>query len=112
MISIDTNILIRLLTGDDKGQAVRAKRLFLDEHIYISKTVVFETEWVLRCAYTFPASVIADSFVKLLGQKNVTIEDAFHIAQAINCCKKGWLLPMLYTWSVRKIIPLRPLTKN
>lgn len=45
MISIDTNILVHLFTGDDKEQAARAKRLFLDEHIYIIKTVILETEW-------------------------------------------------------------------
>lgn len=89
MISIDSNILVRLLTGDDKEQAARAKRLFLDEHIYITKTVILETEWVLRYAYAFSVGAIAGSFVKLLGQQNVTIEDALHIAQAINLLQKG-----------------------
>lgn len=89
MISIDTNILVRLLTGDDKEQAARAKRLFLDEHIYITKTVILETEWVLRYAYAFSAGAIAASFIKLLGQQNVTIEDALHIAQATNLLQKG-----------------------
>ncbi len=88
MISIDTNILVRLLTGDDKEQAVRAKRLFLDEHIYITKTVILETEWVLRYAYAFSADAIAGSFVKLLGQQNVTIEDEFHVVQATNLLQK------------------------
>jgi len=72
MISIDTNILVRLLTCDDKEQAARAKCLFLDEHIYITKTVILETEWVLRYAYAFSAATIAGAFVKLLGQQNVT----------------------------------------
>jgi len=89
MISIDTNILVRLLTGDDKEQAARAKRLFLDEHIYITKTVIFETEWVLRYAYVFSASAIAGAFEKLLGQQNVTVEDALHVAEATKLLQRG-----------------------
>ena len=82
MISIDTNVLIRLLTGDDKEQCNKAKHLFANEHIYITKTVILETEWVLRYAYEFKAEAIADAFIKLLGQPNVLVEDAHHIASA------------------------------
>ncbi|VAX12176.1 hypothetical protein MNBD_GAMMA24-6 [hydrothermal vent metagenome] len=89
MISIDTNILVRVLTGDDKEQAAKAKRLFLDEHIYITKTVVLETEWVLRYAYAFSAAAIAGAFVKLLGQQNVTVEDTLHVAEATKLLQKG-----------------------
>lgn len=89
MISIDTNILVRLLTGDDKEQATKAKRLFAREHIYITKTVMLEAEWVLRYAYEFKAGDIANAFTKLLGQQNVAVEDAHHIAQASVLLQNG-----------------------
>ncbi|NOZ11969.1 MAG: type II toxin-antitoxin system VapC family toxin [Gammaproteobacteria bacterium] len=89
MISIDTNILVRLLTGDAKEQATKTKRLFSKEHIYITKTVMLETEWVLRYAYKFNAGTIADAFTKLLGQQNVTVEDVHPIARAIGLLKNG-----------------------
>lgn len=89
MISIDTNILVRLFTADDRKQAARAKRLFKKEHIYITKTVILETEWVLRYAYGFPADAIAAAYTKLLGQENVTIEDAHHISVAVNLLRNG-----------------------
>ena len=89
MISIDTNILVRLLTGDDKGQAEKAKHLFASELIYITKTVMLETEWVLRYAYGFKAGEIAGAFTKLLGQQNVVVEDVQHIAQATRLLQKG-----------------------
>ncbi|HDH08442.1 MAG TPA: type II toxin-antitoxin system VapC family toxin [Gammaproteobacteria bacterium] len=89
MISIDTNVLIRLFTGDDKKQAAKAKHLFARESIYITKTVMLETEWVLRYAYAFKVGDIADAFTKLLGQQNVTVEDAHHIAQATNLLLNG-----------------------
>jgi predicted nucleic-acid-binding protein len=89
MVSIDTNILIRLLTNDDKSQAARAKRLFAKEHIYITKTVILEAEWVLRYAYDFSAEAIAKAFLILLGQDKVTIEDSHHIARATTLLQKG-----------------------
>jgi predicted nucleic-acid-binding protein len=89
MISIDTNILVRLFTADDKDQARKAKRLFEKEHIYITKTVILETEWVLRYAYGFPEVAIADAFMKLLGQENVLVEDAGHVTQSANLLLKG-----------------------
>ena len=89
MVSIDTNILIRFLTGDDKKQAVKAKKLFSEENIYITKTVILETEWVLRYAYEFSEDAIASAYTKLLGQKTVIIEDSYHIAQAVSLLNKG-----------------------
>jgi len=89
MISIDTNILVRLLTADDKAQADKAKQLFKKEQIYITKTVILESEWVLRFAYGFSADAIAGAFIKLLGQDNVTVEDAHHISMAANLLRGG-----------------------
>ena len=89
MTSIDTNILIRLLTADDGKQSEKAKRLFKKEQIYITKTVLLETEWVLRFAYDFPADAIAHAFVKLLGQENVTIEDAHHFSASVGLMQQG-----------------------
>lgn len=89
MISIDTNVLVRLFTADDEAQTRKAKRLFETEHIYITKTVILETEWVLRYAYDFPEDAIADAFMKLLGQSNVLVEDASHIAQSSALLLKG-----------------------
>ncbi len=89
MISIDTNVLVRLLTGDNKEQAAKAKHLFAGEHIYITKTVILETEWVLRYAYGFKAVDIAGAFMKLLGQQNVLAEDAHDIALATSLLQNG-----------------------
>ena len=89
MISIDTNILVRLFTADDKAQSIKAKQLFKKEQIYITKTVILETEWVLRYAYEFPADAIAAALTKLLGQENVTIEDAHHIAESVTLLRNG-----------------------
>jgi predicted nucleic-acid-binding protein len=89
MISIDTDIIVRVLTGDDPGQARRAVQLFEKNDIYISKTVILETEWVLRYAYGIDPDTIITGFQKLFGLHNVTIEDSWAILQALNWHKEG-----------------------
>lgn len=51
MVAVDTNVLVRLLVNDDARQARRARALFEREEIFISPTVLLESEWVLRSAY-------------------------------------------------------------
>jgi len=48
MIAVDTNIVVRLLTNDDPEQAGRAAAVVKNGPVFIPKTVVLETEWVLR----------------------------------------------------------------
>ncbi|HVP49274.1 MAG TPA: hypothetical protein VMT32_21925 [Bryobacteraceae bacterium] len=66
---------MRLLTGDDPKQAASARSLFASEPIWIAKTVLLETGWVLRSLYGFEENAIRDAFAKLLGLKNVHTED-------------------------------------
>ena len=39
MTAVDTNVVVRLLTGDDPRQALAAKSLFAAGPIWIAKTV-------------------------------------------------------------------------
>ena len=84
MISVDTNLLVRILTNDDPIQARRAVKILKSDDIYIPKTVLLETEWVLRHAYEVGRSDIAAGFQKLLGLPNVSVEDPDSIYQAIS----------------------------
>ena len=68
MIAVDTNVLVRLLTGDEPKQAAAARRLFASQPIWIAKTVLLETGWVLRSLYGFEQSAIREAFTKLLPQ--------------------------------------------
>jgi predicted nucleic-acid-binding protein len=53
------------------------------DDIFIPKTVLLETEWVLRHAYEIGRSNIIIGFQKLLGLPNVNVEDPDSIYQAI-----------------------------
>ena len=88
MISVDTNVIVRLLTGDDQQQFKRAKSLFEKENIFISTTVILETEWVLRYAYHFKPLKIADAFQCLFGLSNVQLEEPLIIAEAMEWHKE------------------------
>lgn len=51
MIAFDTCILVRFLADDDKEQADSAEVLLADNTVFLPKTVLLETEWVLRSRY-------------------------------------------------------------
>lgn len=84
MIAVDTNFLVRILTNDDPIQARRAMNILKSDDIFIPKTVLLETEWVLRLAYDIERSNIIIGFKKLLGLSNVNVEDPDSIYQAIS----------------------------
>jgi predicted nucleic-acid-binding protein len=83
MTAVDTNVVVRLLTGDDTKQAAAAKSLFASGPIWIAKTVLLETGWVLRSLYGYDESAIHNAFMKLLGLKNVHMEDEPSVAAAL-----------------------------
>jgi predicted nucleic-acid-binding protein len=89
MVAVDTNVLVRLLTGDVPTQAAAARRLFRAGPIWIAKTVLLETGWVLRSVYGFEESAIRDAFTKLLGLKNVQAEDESGVATALALTQHG-----------------------
>ena len=59
---VDTNIIVRLLTHDDPGQAAKADAAIQKDHLFISDTVLLETEWVLRYAYGFSPTAFMRHF--------------------------------------------------
>lgn len=89
MIAVDTNLLIRLLTKDDPAQAKRAAKVMESDEIFIPKTVMLETEWVLRHAYGIDKSAITKGFQKMIGLPNVSVEDQQNVFQAISWYELG-----------------------
>lgn len=90
MIAVDTNVLIRFLVKDDEKQAQRARRLVEEEHIFVPKTVLLETEWVLRYTYEFGREAVAEALGKVCGLPEVTIEDTPAVRQALAWHQEGF----------------------
>ena len=98
MISVDTNIVVRLLTGDDPGQYQKARRLFEQETVFLPDTVILETAWVLRHTYGFDPSSVVNAFRSLLGLSNVRTEDPRRLDQAFGWIEQGLALPTPSIW--------------
>jgi len=87
--AIDTNIIVRLLTGDNASQCEQARRVFENHKVFIPDTVILETEWVLRFAYKFEPVAISAAFAKLLGLPNVRVSRPDFISRAIEWHRQG-----------------------
>ncbi|HEX7180667.1 MAG TPA: type II toxin-antitoxin system VapC family toxin [Thermoanaerobaculia bacterium] len=85
MISLDTNVIVRVVTADDPDQLTRALEVMRSDGLWLCKTVLLETEWVLRYSYKLTSETILDTFIRLLGYRNLSVEDpgAVHLALAL-----------------------------
>jgi predicted nucleic-acid-binding protein len=89
MIAVDTNLLVRLLTQDDAQQAQRTAKLINREaQVFVGKTVLLETAWVLRSAYGFESYEIVEAFQRLGGMSNIFFEDTLSIITALQWVKE------------------------
>jgi len=89
VIAIDTNVLVRLLVSDDVVQNASARKLFEKEEIWIGKTVLLETVWVLRAVYGFKDPVIVRAIEGALGLPQVRVEDTRGVEQALAAAADG-----------------------
>lgn len=89
MIALDTHILIRLVVDDHQAQSELAERLVRENRVFISKTVLMESEWVLRHSYRFSRDRIAWFFRQIFEPWNTVIEDPEQVAKAIEWYAAG-----------------------
>jgi predicted nucleic-acid-binding protein len=89
MVAIDTNVLVRFLTGDDPTQEAVARSLFATGPVWIPKTVLLETGWVLSSLFGLSDGDIREAFIKLLGLKNVRVEDEAAVSRALAFVAEG-----------------------
>lgn len=89
MLAVDTNVVVRFFTTDDPKQSQRALVLIRDTPVWLAKTVLLETEWVLRSLYGFGAERVAGAVQDLLGLPTVHVEDARAVQQALDWFAAG-----------------------
>jgi len=89
MIAFDTNLLVRLLVDDTPDQADVAEALLAANTVFISRTVLLETEWVLRAGYRKTREQISGFFAELLETDNTVIENHDTVAQALGWYRLG-----------------------
>ena len=89
MIAIDTNLIVRYVTGDHEAQSAKARALIEAQKVFVATTVLLETEWVLRGTYDYPATRVLAALRAFLGLPNVTTEAPLRIAQALDWLERG-----------------------
>ena len=104
MIAVDTNVLVRLIVADDAVQGKRAAKLFAQSAgVFVAKTVVLETAWVLQSAYGFSRHDVAGALRRLAGLPNVASR-----------MPSRWLSPLIWSRAMsisRTLFTLPPVAK-
>jgi predicted nucleic-acid-binding protein len=89
MLAIDTNVVVRYLTGDHPKQSPRARAVIDENDTYLSTTVFLESEWVLRSVYEYPPAKVYDALRAIAGLPRVTVESPALIAEALDRAERG-----------------------
>lgn len=87
MHAIDTNVVVRFLTNDDKEQSARARQLLANGDAYVCSTVMLEAEWVLRAGYKLPRQAVLQALDAFANLAQVRLDDPERVGKAI-----GWAL--------------------
>jgi predicted nucleic-acid-binding protein len=89
MNAVDTNVVVRLIVGDNPDQEAAARNLIRRGSVWISKTVLLETIWVLRNFYRLEAAEIYEMLESLIRLEDVQVEDASSVANAFDLMEHG-----------------------
>jgi predicted nucleic-acid-binding protein len=90
VVAVDTNVVVRLVVADHAAQAARAAAIFRSGRVFIAKSVLLETEWVLRYSYKLATGKILAAFRGVLGLNNVAVEDPTAVATALRLLDQGF----------------------
>lgn len=87
MIGLDTNVVVRLLVGDDARQASLATKFMSgrseDEPAFISAVVLAEIAWVLEDVFGYPQPAVVRALLSLFESSNLMIEREQAMKEAI-----------------------------
>lgn len=83
MRSVDTNVLVRLITRDDRRQTEAAER-FVAGGAWVPHIVLAETLWVLESVYDRTRKQLATLVEMLLAHQQLVIQDPETIAAALD----------------------------
>jgi len=88
MAALDTNVLVRYLTSDDKKQFQIAKEFIesnaSDEVLFVSISVVIELEWVLRSLYNLDKETMLQLFGRLLESCELEFQEEASLEIALS----------------------------
>jgi len=85
---VDSNVFLRFLTIDDRGQHQQAVRLFEaarkgECRLVTGPPVLFELAWTLRAAYKTPRAQVLEVLKAVFSTPGMTLADAPLVADAL-----------------------------
>ena len=89
MIAFDTNLLVQALVMDNPEQVTIARRLMAEDTVFLSRTVLLETEWVLRSRYNKSRGELLAFFRALLETENTMVETVEALGHAVEWYAQG-----------------------
>ncbi len=93
MIGLDTNVIVRYIVKDHPTQSALAvkfiRSLSEDERAFVSLVVIAELVWVLDSSYGFTRSELVDVIESLLGSKELVLESAELVSQAVRLFERS-----------------------
>ena len=89
MRAVDTNVLVRYLIGDEPEQAARARTVVDAGEVFVSTTVLLESEWVLRSVYGFVGGEVAAALRAFSGLPGISVENPALLVEALDLTEKG-----------------------
>lgn len=89
MKALDTNVVVRVLTGDDRAQARAATDAMRGQRLWVSRTVLLECEWVLRFSYELDRRAIHAGLSRLLAYPLLDVDDVDAVQRALDGYEQG-----------------------
>lgn len=85
---LDSNVILRYLTGDDARKAQRCQALFEraergQEALYTTALAIAEVIWVLASRYRHPKAEVVEGIRRLLNTRNMLVEEPEVLLQAL-----------------------------
>jgi len=76
MRSVDTNVPIRALTGDDPVQSVTAASFIrANGPVWVSTMVLVEAYWVLESVYDRKKPQLVEALIRIIDNQDLALED-------------------------------------
>jgi predicted nucleic-acid-binding protein len=92
MIGLDTNIIVRAITGDDPVQSPLALGLIAtlssDRPGVLNPIVMVETAWTPRARYKYPKLKVLEHIKKIMGSEAYHVVDRDAVSEALQASKK------------------------
>ncbi|MBM5828477.1 MAG: type II toxin-antitoxin system VapC family toxin [Cyanobacteria bacterium M_surface_7_m2_040] len=100
--TFDTNVIVRLLVGDDPGQTAVAEQAFLkavnNDGVYLPDVVLAEVAWVLH-GYALERSVRHGLLERLVRTRGVVVDDLDAVIEALQRFVQGGDLADHLIWA-------------